>query len=222
MSVVCVVQARMGSTRLPGKVLADVGGRSLLRFLLDRIAPLPWTRVVATSDLEQDDDVAQAASAAGVEVVRGSEGDVLSRFARVLDVFDPQLVIRLTADCPLTDPELVRAAVALQQETDADYVSNTVVRTFPDGLDVEVVRAAVLRQAAAEAIDAYEREHVTPFVYRHPERFSHEVLRNAVDLSAERWTVDTPADLELVRSVVARLGTTSFTWRDVLDLLASS
>jgi spore coat polysaccharide biosynthesis protein SpsF (cytidylyltransferase family) len=212
-----VVQARMGSTRLPGKVLADVAGRPLLAFLLERLAALPWDRVVATSDLRRDNAVADAATAAGVAVVRGPEQDVLARFDQAMEAYGPDLVVRVTADCPLSDPTLITAAVAQQKATGADYVSNSVVRTFPDGLDVEVVRAPVLRQAVVEATDPFDREHVTPFVYRHPERFSHEVLRNDVDLSAERWTVDTADDLEFVRSVVARLGnTTSFGWRDVL------
>jgi spore coat polysaccharide biosynthesis protein SpsF len=213
-----VVQARMGSTRLPGKVLADLAGRPLLAFLLERLAALPWKRVVATSELDRDDAVAAAAAEAGVAVVRGPEEDVLTRFAMAIDAYEPDLVVRLTADCPLSDPALVRAAVEQQRTAGADYVSNTVVRTFPDGLDVEVVRASVLRQAALEATDGFEREHVTPFVYRHPERFSHEVLRNDVDLSAERWTVDTAEDLEFVRSVVDRLGSSSFGWRDVLAI----
>ncbi|MEY2478467.1 MAG: spore coat polysaccharide biosynthesis protein SpsF [Actinomycetota bacterium] len=218
MKALVVVQARMGSTRLPGKVLADLAGRPLLAFLLERLAALPWKRVVATSELDRDDAVAAAAAEAGVAVVRGPEEDVLTRFAMAIDAYEPDLVVRLTADCPLSDPALVRAAVEQQRTAGADYVSNTVVRTFPDGLDVEVVRASVLRQAALEATDGFEREHVTPFVYRHPERFSHEVLRNDVDLSAERWTVDTAEDLEFVRSVVDRLGSSSFGWRDVLAI----
>ena len=218
MKTLVVVQARMGSTRLPGKVLADLGGRPLLTFLLERLAVLPWERVVATSALDRDDAVATAAADAGVEVVRGPEQDVLARFALALQTYTPDVVVRLTADCPLTDPALVRAAVDQQRTTGADYVSNTVERTFPDGLDVEVVRAPVLAQAAAEATDQFDREHVTPFVYRHPERFTHEVLRNDDDLSAERWTVDTPEDLEFVRSVVDRLGSGPFGWRDVLAI----
>jgi spore coat polysaccharide biosynthesis protein SpsF (cytidylyltransferase family) len=218
MKTLVVVQARMGSTRLPGKVLADLAGRPLLGFLLDRLAGLPWERVVATSDLGRDDPVAAAAAEVDVPVVRGPEQDVLARFALALDTHAPDVVVRLTADCPLTDPELVRRAIELQNATGADYVSNTVVRTFPDGLDVEVVRASALAQAAAEATDPFDREHVTPFVYRHPDRFSHEVLRNDVDLSAERWTVDTAEDLEFVRSVVDQLGATAFGWRDVLAI----
>ena len=218
MTTLVVVQARMGSTRLPGKVLADLGGRPLLVFLLERLAILPWDRVVATSELDRDDAVAAAATDAGVEVVRGPEQDVLARFALAMETYRPDVVVRLTADCPFTDPELVRAAVEQQQATGADYVSNTVVRTFPDGLDVEVVRAPVLAEAAREATEDFDREHVTPFVYRHPERFTHEVLRNDTDLSAERWTVDTAEDLEFVRSVVDRLGVGPFGWRDVLAI----
>lgn len=217
MTTLLVVQARMGSTRLPGKVLADIAGRPLLAFLLERLAPLPWDRVVATSELAHDDAVATTATAAGAAVIRGPEQDVLARFGRVIEEYAPDLVVRLTADCPLADPALITMAVERQEVTGADYVSNTVVRTFPDGLDLEVVRAPALLEAVVEATDPFDREHVTPFVYRHPERFSHEVLRNEVDLSAERWTVDTADDLEFVRSVVGRLGGgTLFGWREVL------
>jgi spore coat polysaccharide biosynthesis protein SpsF (cytidylyltransferase family) len=210
----------MGSSRFTGKVVADLAGRPLLTFMLERLAPLGLEVVVATSEFDRDDVVAQVAGDAGARVVRGPEADVLGRFALALHLYPAPTVVRLTADCPLIDPALVRAALELQDATAADYASNTVVRTFPDGLDVEVVRSEALLAAAAEATDPYEREHVTPFIYRRPDRFSHVVLRHDEDLSAERWTVDTPEDLDVVRTAVARLGRrTDFGWKEVQRVL---
>ena len=229
MTVTCVVQARAGSTRLPGKVLADLGGRPMLAFLLDRLAGLRVDNlVVATSDLPQDDAVADVARGRSVDVVRGSEADVLDRFVKALDAFPADLVVRVTADCPLSDPAIIEAAVDLARATTADYTSNSLLRTFPVGLDVEVVTAGALREAAAEAVDPPEREHVLPFVYRRPERYRLAALRTPERLAARRWTVDTPADLDRVRRIVAALDDPlRATWHDMLavdepDLVAGA
>jgi spore coat polysaccharide biosynthesis protein SpsF len=219
-TTLCVVQARMGSTRLPGKVLQPIGDRPMLRFMLDRLSGLAVDRlVVATSDLDRDDPIAELCRDAAVEVVRGSESDVLSRFVAALDAFPADHVIRLTADCPLSDPRLVESVLATHLERDADYTSNVLPRSFPKGLDVEVVRASVLRTAAAEALAGDEREHVTPFVYRRPERFR---LTNHIgdrSLGRERWTVDTAADLESVRRDVELAGGDDFGWIELLEVV---
>ena len=214
----CILQARTGSTRLPGKVLADLGGQPMLGFLLDRLAALRVDQlVVATSDLPQDDPVAELAAAKGVAAVRGSESDVLDRYLTALDRFPSDVVVRLTADCPLSDPAVIHAAIDLRADRQADYASNSLVRTYPVGLDVEVMAATALREAAAEATDRPEREHVTPFIYRRPERFRLATLRIGESLAGERWTVDTPADLERVRSIVARLDDPRTAgWREML------
>jgi spore coat polysaccharide biosynthesis protein SpsF len=219
-SVTCIVQARMGSTRLPGKVLVELGGEPLLAFLLRRLAPLaPDALVVATTDTGADDPVADLARARDVEVVRGSERDVLSRFVLALDRFPADTVVRITADCPLVDPAVVRGALALRAATGADYVSNTLVRTYPDGLDTEVIDAEVLRIAGAEAVDPVEREHVTPFVYRRPERFGLRTFRHRTVLSDQRWTVDTAEDVERVRRLVDRMDGVDFGWEELAALV---
>ncbi len=209
----------MGSTRLPGKVLADVAGTPMLVFMLERLGVLKEHRlVVATSDLPRDDAVADAGNRVGVPVVRGSELDVLQRFGLALAAHPTDIVVRLTGDCPLSDPRLVNTAIEQIESQGADYVSNTLVRTFPNGLDVEAVRADALRAALAEAHDPVEREHVTPFVYRHPERFRLLTLRNDEPLGDERWTVDDAKDLDFVRSVVRQFnGRRDFSWHDVLQ-----
>ncbi|MCU1448125.1 MAG: acylneuraminate cytidylyltransferase [Acidimicrobiales bacterium] len=208
----------MGSTRLPGKVLAELAGRPALALMLDRLEGVAADHVVvATSEEGADDAVAAVAVGRGVPVVRGPEQDVLARFEAVLDEFPSDDVVRLTADCPLTDPALVATALTRHRETGADYTSNTLERTFPDGLDVEVVRAVVLREAASESSDPVEREHVTPFVYRRPERYLLASFVSGEDLGAERWTLDTAADLERLRDIVRRLDDPATAgWNDIL------
>jgi len=209
-----VVQARTGSTRLPGKVLQDLGGRPLLQFMLDRLADLRVDDVVvATSTLARDDAVSDIARAGGRAVVRGSESDVLDRFAHALRAHPADHVVRLTADCPLIDPTLVEAVLARHLDQGADYTSNVFPRTFPRGLDCEVMTAAALRTAHTEAVDAVEREHVTPFLYRRPERFILANLRNDAPLGRERWTVDTVDDLTFVREIVNAMDDDLFGWR---------
>jgi spore coat polysaccharide biosynthesis protein SpsF len=217
-STLCVVQARTGSTRLPGKVLQDLGGRPLLRFMLDRLADLRVDQlVVATSVLDRDDAVVDVAFDAGRQVVRGSEGDVLARFVTALDAYPADHVIRLTADCPLADPVLIEGVLARHLDRAADYTSNVFPRTFPRGLDCEVMTASALRTAHAEATDAAEREHVTPFLYRRPERFVLANMRNDAALGREGWTVDTAEDLAFVRRIVGDMRAAgeadTFGWR---------
>jgi spore coat polysaccharide biosynthesis protein SpsF len=221
-STLCVIQARTGSTRLPGKVLQELGGRPLLQFMLDRLADLRVDElVIATSTLDRDDAVVDIAFDAGRQVVRGSELDVLDRFAGALATYPADHVIRLTADCPLTDPVLVEAVVARHLDRGADYTSNVFPRTFPRGLDCEVMTAAALRTAHAEATDPAEREHVTPFLYRRPERFTLANMRNDVALGREGWTVDTAEDLAFVRGIVDRMDEESFSWREAWAAVGS-
>lgn len=218
--VICVVQARTGSTRLPGKVLQELDGVTMLEFMLRRLTSLRVDHlVVATSLLERDDAVAEIAYACHVTVVRGSEADVLDRFRSALDTYPSDHVIRLTADCPLSDPRMIEAVLAHHIATNADYTSNVLPRSFPKGLDVEVCRSSALRVAAAEAVDVVEREHVTPFLYRRPERFALANWSSGLDLGNERWTVDTPDDMEFIREVVSRVGDRHATWEQMLAVV---
>ena len=203
--VLAILQARMSSTRLPGKVMADVAGAPMILRQIERLQRAPsLTRiVVATSDEPGDDPLAAALEAAGIPVFRGSLHDVLARFIGAIDAFGPaDVAVRLTADCPLADPGVIEATVALREATGADYAANAGERrTFPRGLDVEVFKVAALRAAAAESADLYDREHVTPFLYRRPDRFTLAFHHQAVDEGEVRWTVDRPDDLAFVRSV---------------------
>lgn len=221
--VVAVVQARMGSSRLPGKVLADVAGETMLVRVVTRLARARWVDavVVATSTLPADDAVAEEAARLGVAVFRGSEDDVLDRYLGAARREGADWVVRVTADCPLVDPELVDGLVARFAEAGPDYASNSLERTYPRGLDVEVFTRAALETAAAEATSTHERVHVTPFLYQHPERFRllSVTAPGGEDHSHLRWTVDTAEDLELARRLYRRLGGDGFGWRDALAVV---
>ena len=218
MTVLVVIQARMGSSRLPGKVLMDLGGRPALGLQLERLRPLRCDGVViATTTETRDDVIVELAQQHGVDWIRGSEADVLARFGLAVDRFDPSVVVRLTGDCPLTDPALVAEVVQTHIETGADYTSNVFPRTFPKGLDVEVADRAAFDLAVAEATEPSEREHVMPFLHRRPERFSIanvECDERAGDL---RWTLDTSDDLARLRRIVQSVpDPVGATWREIL------
>jgi spore coat polysaccharide biosynthesis protein SpsF (cytidylyltransferase family) len=219
MSTLAVVQARMGSTRLPGKVLMQLGGYSVLELLVRRLSRAHLDLVViATSDLPQDDPIAEIATAMGVPCTRGPERDVLARYVCALNAHPSSVIVRITADCPLVDPHVVDAAVAKHASTAAHYCSNTLVRTYPDGLDVEVLSAEALLEAAREANDPAEREHVTPFIYRRPERYRiAQITSGEPRLGRERWTLDEEWDLQGLRAICDNLSDpVSANWREIL------
>lgn len=207
--ILAVLQARMSSSRLPGKVMKPILGQPMIGRQIERLRRCEAIDrlVVATSLDRSDDPLAAYCDELGVKVFRGSLADVLGRFqGAALVCGGAEHVVRLTADCPLAEPGVIDACVRLHLATGADYTSNTLERTYPDGLDVEVMRASALAEAAREADDAYEREHVTPFLYRRPERYRIAQLRQTRNLSDLRWTVDTTEDLAFVEQVFEALG----------------
>jgi len=220
-----IVQARMTSSRLPGKVLMDLDGEPMVLRQLERVSRAVNIDqiVVATSDDPSDDALALALVDSGYDLVRGPLDDVLARFVYVLDEYQPEVVVRMTADCPLISPVVIDSVVQTFHSSTADYVSNTMDPTYPDGFDVEVTLARVLREVDMTSHDPDEREHVTLGVYRHPERFR---IENFVDPTGRnhaelRWTVDTAEDLEFVRQVYRELlpRLPKFDYQDVLVLL---
>jgi len=204
-----ILQARMTSSRLPGKVMAPVLGEPMIGRQIERLrrARGVGKLLVATSTHESDDPLAAYCEGLGVEVFRGPLDDVLERFRAALARHpDADTVVRLTADCPLTDPELIDEVIAHHHEVGADYTSNTLgTRTYPHGLDAEVIRAGALVDAAERAEEAYEREHVTPYIYRRPEVYRLAGVARHTSLAHLRWTVDYPQDMAFVRDVYARL-----------------
>lgn len=205
--ILAVLQARMSSSRLPGKVLEPILGRPLILQAIDRIARASSLDgiVLATSVDPSDDPLAEIAERAGVTVRRGSLDDVLGRYLQVVDEMQPDTVVRLTGDNALTDPAVIDRVVHEHQRNHADYTSNTVDRTFPRGLDVEVMSADALREVGRLATDLAEREHVTMGIYRRPEVFDVRQVLQDPDRSELRWTVDLAADLAFAREVYAEL-----------------
>lgn len=222
--VVAIIQARMGSTRLPGKVLAIIGDRPMLWHVVNRVrrAQLIDETVVATSTERADDAVAEFCAHHGIECFRGSETDVLDRFCQAARRYGATVIVRITADCPLVDPDVIEKVIHAQQQDGHDYVSNVLRPTYPDGLDCEVFTREALELAWREARLPTEREHVTPYL-----RTSGRVRTGNVAHDRERsrrrlrWTVDEPSDLEFVRAVYARLGSDGhvFGLEEVLRLL---
>jgi len=207
--IAAVVQARMGSSRLPGKTLADIGGRPMLGRLVDRARLIPGVEqvVIATTDRPADAAILRFAEAEGLPASAGSEQDVLDRIYRAASRFGVSVIVRVTPDCPMLDPEVSGRVLAEFRRLAGrvDYVSNVHPPTFPDGLDTEVFSRDALEAAWREARLASDREHVTPYIWRQPGRFRLGNVENANDLSALRWTVDTEADLGFARAVYAAL-----------------
>lgn len=220
--VVALIQVRMTSTRLPGKVLLDLAGKPALHWMLERLrrARLIDRIVVATTELSSDDPVAAFCREQGIDVFRGDEHDVLGRFAAAAAAFDARTVVRLTGDCPMIDPQVVDRVIGRYLEGGLDYCSNYIERSYPIGLDTEVFSRAVLDRCQREAVSAYAREHVTPLMRdADPEqpglslRRGH--VRHEADFSHIRWTLDTPEDLALLRRYFDGLPA-DFTWQQAL------
>lgn len=217
--VVAIVQARMGSSRLPGKVMRPVAGQPMIARVLNRVARAARVDVVvlATSDRPADTPLAAWAENAGFAVFRGSEDDVLARYCAAAEAARAETVIRITGDCPLADPALIDEAVAAFAAAGVDYLSNVVPPSYPDGLDIEVFTAAALARAGREARDASEREHVTP--YLRAGGFNTANMAADADFSARRLTVDEAADLDVVRRVFDHFAPREdFGWREIVAL----
>ena len=222
MRTVCIIQARMGSTRLPGKVLEPIFDRPMLAWDVHRVrqARLLDEVVVATSTLTQDDPIVALCEREGWPHFRGSEADVLNRYYHAAQAFGAEAVVRITADCPLIDPGVLDLTVAAFRSAapQVDYVNNVTPRTYPRGLDAEVFTFAALERAWQEDDSAW-REHVTPYIYQTPGAFRLHFVTNPVNYAHHRWTVDTRRDMELVRRIYAHFGHGDFTWQAALALL---
>lgn len=222
-NILAILQARVSSSRLPGKVLKSILGKPMLARQIERV--LQSRRIdqliVATSTDPSDDDLENLCRQINLPCFRGSLNDVLDRFYQAAKIWQPQNVVRLTGDCPLIDPEIIDSVIDLFLAENYDYVSNATQPTFPDGLDAEIFRFSILEEAWKEATLPSQREHVTPFFHRQPERFQIGHYRHTEDLSRLRWTVDETEDFTLVTKIYEALypANPEFRMQDVLSLL---
>ncbi len=222
---VAIIQARMGSTRLPGKVMEELAGEPMLVRVVQRVnrAQTIDKTVIATTTSSSDDIIADLCESQGWPCFRGSEEDVLDRYYKAAVFYKADVVVRITSDCPLIDPVVVDRVVSefMRLAPDVDYVSNCLPeRTFPRGLDTEAVRFEALEQAWREDDNPAWREHVTTYIKRNLELFNIRGVTAEANYSEMRWTVDTPEDLKFVCRIYSHFGNDKFSWRDALHLLA--
>ena len=223
-SVVAIIQAHMGSTRLPGKVLLGLAGEPMLARVVGRLTRSETLDqvVVATTTKPADEMIVELCAERGWPHFCGSEEDVLDRYYQAAVVHRADIVVRITSDCPLIEPQVVDRVVRefLERQPEVDYASNILPRrSFPRGLDTEVMRFDVLEQTWREDDNPVWREHVTSYIQRHPDLFHIHGITNEADYSHMRWTVDTPQDLAFVRRIYDHFGHDRFSWREVLAVL---
>lgn len=218
-----VLQARMSSSRLPGKVMMEINSMPMIYWQVQRIlkAKKVNSLVVATSTDSTDDSLAEFLEKNSIDVYRGSLDNVLSRFIEVAETYPHDALIRLTGDCPLVMPDLVDKMVDKFYEQGVDYLSNTLKPTFPDGLDIEIVKSSVLNKISTFKLERKELEHVTYGIYMRPETFKLSNYLNESDRGLDRWTVDYQEDLDFVRFIFKQFSgrETEFTYQEVIQLI---
>ncbi len=222
MNTLAILQARMGSTRFPGKVVRPILGRPMIELLLDRLSQsrLIDRIIVATSQDSRNQPLVDCVCSLGYEIYQGSEEDVLDRYYQAALQYQPETIVRITGDCPLIDPEIVDRAIAAFRTSRVDYLSNVNPPTYPDGLDTEVFSFIALERAWQEAYQPHEREHVTPFI-RESGKFRLSSICHTEDCSKKRWTIDEPEDLEVIENVFKHFAPRhDFGWLEVLALEA--
>lgn len=229
MTTAIIVQARMGSTRLPGKIMKKVLDKPLLEYQLERLLRVKYADqvIIATTDHGGEQPIVDLCLRLGVPYFRGSEQDVLARYYGAATQYGADVVVRITSDCPLIDPAVVDKVIGfyLTHKEEYDFVSNTFAkRTYPRGMDTEVFSYKALKEANEEATDEAEREHVTIFIKRRPERYRLKTLPYDKDFSHYRWTVDTPEDFMLIEKMITALYPVNphFTLEDCLALLTEN
>lgn len=223
MNVVCIVQARVGSTRLPRKVLKKICGKTILEHDIDRLKRVKNIDkiVIATTTEEKDIEIVNEANRLGTTCFRGSEKDVLSRYYYAAKENNADIVVRITSDCPLLDCRITENTINYYLENSYDYVSNTLERTLPRGLDTEVFSFSILEKAFNEAILDIDREHVTSYIYTNKDKFSLGCYRFSKDYSNHRWTLDTEEDFNFISCIYNELYKKNkyFDTNDILNLL---
>jgi len=222
MTIGCIIQARMDSTRLPGKVMMKVDAKYPLIFYL--ISQLKFSRfideiIIATTDLKADDIIADFSKKNGVSIFRGDSNDVLDRYCKCAEQFKISTIVRITADNPLIDPTLVDNAIQFFKSNPYDFVANVRPRTFPQGTEVEIFSLEAFKTVWKEATKPSEREHVTSYFYNNPNKFKLYNIKNKENLSNLRWTVDTKEDLDFVKELISKIQKRPILMADILDIL---
>ncbi|WKV09845.1 glycosyltransferase family protein [Thermoanaerobacterium sp. CMT5567-10] len=211
MKKVAIIQARMGSTRLPGKVMKIIMDKPVIEHVVNRVKASKEIDdiIIATTTKKEDDIIVEEAQKLNVKYYRGSENDVLSRYYYAAKENNADIVIRITSDCPVIDPKIIDDMIykfmQLYEQDNIDYMSNTIKRTYPRGLDVEIFTFESLEKAFIEADKSYQREHVTPYIYENPEIFKIGGFKNNIDYSSYRWTLDTIEDFKVIESIYQAL-----------------
>jgi spore coat polysaccharide biosynthesis protein SpsF len=222
-NIVAIIQARIGSTRLPGKVLLKLGERTVLEQVIERVAAAGKVNrvIVATTDQPADLEIVKLCEKKGIGVFVGAENDVLDRFYQAAKLYQADHIVRITADCPLIDPAVINEVIEEHLNSKADYTANTIKETYPDGEDVEVFTFDVLKRVWQEARLASEREHVTPYIRKHGELFKLISVEYPEDHSAKRWTLDNLEDYKFIKLVYDKLykRQSLFGMSDVFNLL---
>jgi len=225
MKIAAIIQARMGSTRLPGKVMKDISGKPMLQHIIERLTNCQLiNEIIIAIAQEKNKSLLHLTLECGAKSFMGNVKDVLDRYYQAAKKHHVDVIVRITSDCPLIDPGVVDKVIAfyLRNRFTVDYVSNRLKPSYPRGLDTEVYSFQILREVWEKAKDEYQREHVTPFIYEHPEMFRLANVGNGEDLSYMRWTVDEEKDLEFVRKIYKGLYKEGeiFVMEDILALLA--
>lgn len=216
--ILAILQARMSSSRLPGKVAMQVKNQTMLSYEISRIlqSSLIDKLVLATSTNKEDDKLETIAKECGIDCFRGSLDNVLERYYLCAKKYNASHIVRLTGDCPIIDAKVIDEAIHLHLQTQADYTTNGIQRTYPDGLDTEVMRFETLKKAHQNATTKNELEHVTYYIYTHPKDFKIMHLTNPIDYSHLRWTLDYQEDYTLLKAIIESQPTHTFSWKDLL------
>jgi spore coat polysaccharide biosynthesis protein SpsF len=226
MKIAAIVQARMTSTRLPGKVMKVVLGKTLLEYQIERIKKVKLINqiIVATTTNSEDDSIVSLCEQLDIPYFRGSEADVLSRYYEAATKFNVDIIVRLTSDCPLIDPQVINETIREFLMSEMDYISNSLVRTYPRGMDTEVFSYQKLKEINELADKLYEREHVTPYFYEHPNLYTIKNVVNSKDYSDYRLTVDTAEDFCLIKKIIHSLYPTKieFNLSDIINVLETN
>lgn len=224
--IVCIVQARMSSSRLPGKSFKDICGKPVIQRVIERVSKSKLLSDVwlACSEHNTDNILEKFANNHSINIYRGSLDDVLSRYVNISKRVKADTIVRITGDCPLIDSSLIDKIINIHKNLSSDYTSNTLIRSFPDGLDVEVFSSECLYQADLNSNNAFMREHVTPYIHgrlanKFPSgKFKREQLINNIDYSQYRWTLDEKSDLFFLRKIYKSLNDYC-SWMEVIDFL---